>query len=101
MSQFLTSQLGLLHDQLDELACDLSVRFTPAVTDATVATLVAWAKRWDGVILTGIVPARVAPSRNGFGAVPVVQLGEPCDMKCPTGISNVTVDVRNTVSSGH
>jgi LacI family transcriptional regulator len=29
--------------------------------------------------------------------VPVVQLGEPCDEKCPTGISNVTVDVRNTV----
>src|SRR5262245_19503406 len=40
MSEFLTSQLTLLHDQLDGLRCDLSLRFTPVVTDETVDSLV-------------------------------------------------------------
>jgi len=96
MSQFLTSQLTLVHDQLDELRCDLSLRFTPVVTPETLASLVTWAKRWDGVLLTGVVPTCVIQAIADAG-VPLVQLGEPVDGKCPLGVSTVTVDVRNTV----
>ena len=96
MSQFLVNQLTLLHDQFDELHCDLSLRFIPVITDETLAALVTWAKRWDGILVTGVVPARVIQTVADSG-VPVVLLGESCDQKCPPGISNVTVDVRNTI----
>lgn len=96
MHDFLSGQLRMLHDELDRLGCDITLRFMPANDEASIQALVEWAKRWDGIVLGGRVPVSVVEAVADSGA-PLVQLGEPYDLPCPPRISHVTVDVHNMV----
>ena len=93
---FTHGQLRLLHDELDRLNADVSVRFVPVVDDNTVASVVAWGKRLDGVLLSGRVPVRMAQTLAESG-VPTVLMGEPLDGPCPPWISSVSIDIHSTV----
>lgn len=93
---FTHDQLRLLHDELDRLNADVLVRFVPVVNDETMAALLAWAKRLDGVLIGGRVPVRMAQTVADSG-VPTVLLGEPLDGPCPSWISNVSLDIHNMV----
>lgn len=99
MHDFLSGQLQMLHDELDRLGCDITLRFMRANDEASLDALVAWAKRWDGILLTGRVPVSVVETVADAGVL-LVQLGEPYDLPCPPGISRVTVDVHNMVHLG-
>lgn len=89
------ARLATLHDELDRLHCDLTVRFVPQVDDDSLADMAAWAMRQDGVIIYRRIPTRAVQTLMQTG-IPAVVLGELLDGPCPPGVCHVTLDMDGT-----
>lgn len=89
------ARLATLHDELDRLQSDLTVRFVPQVDEDALAELASWAMRQDGVILHRRIPTAAVKTLIDAG-VPVVVLGELLDGPCPAGVCHVTLDMHST-----
>lgn len=95
-SVFRVSQFKQIHDELEQLQCDVAIRFVEEVTASSLDACCDWARRLDGVLLTGRVSLRVAQRLLETGK-PLVQVGDLTDAPLPSGLSAVTVDVPSMV----
>lgn len=92
----LYEDVQLLHEELVAEHCDLVMRMTPSVDESSVAELAAWARRRDGIMITGRIPVSAIRAMAGAGA-PVMVVGEPLDGECPPGVNTVTADIMGTI----
>lgn len=95
-AHYQAGEVAALQRELDGADCDMSVHFVPEMNDRTLASLLSWVRRLDGVILYDKVPVNIAKAVADTGT-PAVLLGEPSDGPCPAEVANVTVDVRNMI----
>ncbi len=91
---FRADQIKELHDEFDRLHCDVAIRIVEKPDPAALDACCAWARRLQGVLLTGRVSVVVARRLLETG-VPLVQVGELTDGPAPAGLSLVTVDVQS------
>lgn len=90
--RWLLDQIAVLQQELDDLHVDVSLRFVELDHDKQLVPLVEWSRRQDGVVLAGHITLKIA-KLMAAESTNAVQLGELIDGPCPSGLSQVTVDV--------